>query len=87
MSPASSCPHTFDVVYVDRYSGRPLQQTAPHTTTGDAILAWTRPIHVGGFGGGASTKLLWFTFGLMPALLFLTGITSWLQNRSDRLRT
>ena len=85
--PTPADAHTFDVVYVDRYSGRPLQQSASHTTTGDAILAWTRPIHVGGFGGGASTKLLWFTFGLMPALLFLTGVTSWLQNRSDRLRT
>jgi uncharacterized iron-regulated membrane protein len=34
------------------------------------------PAHVGSFGG-LPIRIIWFGFGLMPAVLFITGCVVW----------
>ena len=64
-------------VYLDQYTGEVL--TPPRSarpTTGDAIMAWVGPLHVGNFGG-IGVKIAWLVLGLAPALLFVTGFIMW----------
>ena len=63
-------------VYLDQYSGNLLTTTPTTQTAGDRVMAWTIPLHVGGFGGNA-VRWLWFALGLAPPLLFVTGMTMW----------
>ena len=64
-------------IALDPRSGDLLADTrAGPRSTGDAILAWMVPLHVGMFGG-TTVKLLWVAFGLAPPLLFMTGLILW----------
>jgi len=75
--PTPSGTRTLDLVYVDRYTGRPLaQHSGAKSSFGDAIVAWLRPLHVGDFGG-FPVKVAWLLLGFMPALLFATGASAW----------
>jgi uncharacterized iron-regulated membrane protein len=60
-------PSSASVLMVDRLSARPLTAR---------FLAAMSPIHYGEFGG-ISIKALWATLGLLPALLFITGLVVW----------
>lgn len=73
-----------DAVYLDRLSGARLRTGVTSPTPGDTIVRWIAPVHVGSFGG-LSIRVLWFVFGLMPALLFVTGVLVW-WNRTLRGR-
>jgi uncharacterized iron-regulated membrane protein len=64
-----------DPVYLDRYTGEPL----PHgesRTIGDVLVGSIAALHVGGFGG-TPIRAIWFVFGLMPVVLFSTGLIIW----------
>ena len=64
-------------VYLDQHTGAVL--TAPPRaarTTGDIVMAWVAPLHVGNFGGNA-VRVAWLILGLSPALLFVTGFIMW----------
>ena len=75
-------------VYLDQYSGNVLAAAQPKRTIGDLVMAWTVPLHVGGFGG-APLRWVWFALGLAPPLLFVTGLTMWWTRvvRSRRTRS
>jgi uncharacterized iron-regulated membrane protein len=64
-------------IYLDQFSGAVLQE-APRTsrTTGDVIMAWVAPLHVGSFGGNV-VRVAWLIIGLSPPLLFATGFLMW----------
>lgn len=63
-------------IYLDRYTGDRLAATAAPRTWGDAFMARMTPWHVGGVGGRAG-RVMWFLFGLAPAVLFVTGMLMW----------
>ena len=63
-------------VYLDRLSGARLRTDLTSPTIGDTIVRWMAPAHVGSFGG-LPIRIVWFAFGLMPALLFATGFAVW----------
>lgn len=63
-------------VYLDQYSGDVLAAPQSSRTIGDIIMAWVTPLHVGGLRGGA-WRWVWFALGLVPPLLFLTGVMMW----------
>lgn len=63
-------------VYLDRFTGEPLDAAQGRTTIGDRIVRSMAPIHVGSFGGPI-VRGVWFVGGLAPAVLFLTGIFMW----------
>ncbi|MGH9784071.1 MAG: PepSY domain-containing protein, partial [Terriglobia bacterium] len=49
---------------------------------GDTALFWLTRLHFGRWGG-IPTKVLWTIFGLVPAVLFITGAYMW-WNRAVR---
>ena len=68
-------------VYFDQYTGELLEvRDSDMRTTGDSIMAWLGPLHVGSFGGMA-IKIIWAAAGLAFPLLFVTGCVVW-WNRS-----
>lgn len=72
-TPAGS---TLTPVYLDQFTGRPIEDVRAPPTAGDRIMAWVVPLHVGDFSSRV-LKFAWFIMGLMPALLFATGLTMW----------
>lgn len=63
-------------IYLDQYTGEQLAATAGARTWGDAVMSSMSPLHVGGVGGQAG-RVIWFTLGLSPAVLFVTGLIVW----------
>lgn len=74
---------TLDAVYLDRHTGEPLTAQAAGATAGDVIIRWIAPLHVGAFGG-APVRAVWFIGGLMPPVLFATGVVVWWSRRRVR---
>jgi uncharacterized iron-regulated membrane protein len=76
-------PYSF--VYVDQYSGEIL---AIHDTRAlsmsNTIINWLRPLHEGSVGG-LPTRLLAVVLGVVPAVLFVTGILYWRRRTDARL--
>jgi uncharacterized iron-regulated membrane protein len=60
-------PATDSVVTVDRIADRPI---------GARFLAALSPLHYAEFGG-VTVKIAWALFGLVPLLLFVTGLVAW----------
>ena len=65
-----------DSVYLDQYSGARLATGVTPRTIGDALVRSIAPAHVGSFGG-LPIRIIWFVFGLTPAVLFITGFVVW----------
>ena len=64
-------------VYLDRFTLERLPETPPgRRTTGDVIMAWLTPLHVGNFGG-EPVRVVWLVIGFAPPLLFVTGFVMW----------
>jgi uncharacterized iron-regulated membrane protein len=63
-------------VYLDQYTGERLAVPSATPTWGDAVMSRVVPWHVGGVGGRAG-RVIWFVLGLMPAVLFTTGLLAW----------
>lgn len=66
------------MVYLDQYTGNVVYDYNPHTAPIGRQLTrnWFVPIHFGEVGGWI-TRVLWFVLGLLPALLWVTGIIMW----------
>ena len=45
-------------------------------STGDKIIRWLYYLHFGNFSGWG-VKTLWLILGLIPPLLFVTGVLMW----------
>ncbi|MER2997638.1 PepSY-associated TM helix domain-containing protein [Pontibacter populi] len=71
-------------VYIDQYTGKILFAYEPHTAPAGHQLTrnWFVPIHFGEIGGWF-TRILWFFTGLMPALLWVSGVIIW-RNRTSK---
>lgn len=76
-SPRSPTPAGSELtsIYLDQYMGDRLA-TSGARPWGDAMMATMLPLHVGGVGGQAG-RVIWFTLGLSPAVLFVTGLIVW----------
>ena len=72
------------VIFVDPRAGAVLRRIDRTTqTSGDAFLAYQRPLHEGdalGFAG----RVVIFGVGLLPALFVVTGTMMWLRSRGKR---
>lgn len=67
-------PNTGTALRVDRLRDMPL---------GARIVAAFVPLHFGSFGGTAS-RMLWAVLGLVPTILFTTGLAMWWRRRLRR---
>jgi uncharacterized iron-regulated membrane protein len=64
-------------VYLDQYTGALLEESSPAARrTGDVVMDWVAPLHVGSFGG-TPIRIAWLILGLTPPLLFVTGFIMW----------
>jgi uncharacterized iron-regulated membrane protein len=71
-------------VFVDQYSGQVLAlQDARRGNGAMTVSKWVRVLHDGSVGGMA-TRILAVILGLVPALLFLTGILHWQRRMRAR---
>jgi uncharacterized iron-regulated membrane protein len=73
--------HPVTMVWIDRWSGQIREVRNPKQfTAGQAFITRMWPLHTGE-AFGAFGRLLWFFTGLVPLLLFLTGLAQWLIKR------
>ena len=74
-------------VFVDQYSGRVLAiHDIRRGNAGTTVSAWVRTLHDGSVGG-TPARILAALLGLVPAVLFTTGLLHWLRRRrAPRLR-
>jgi uncharacterized iron-regulated membrane protein len=64
-------------VYLDQYTGAVLPTPAAAAkTSGDVVMEWVSPLHVGNFGG-TPIRIAWLVLGLSPPALFVTGFIMW----------
>lgn len=71
-------------VWLDPYDGRVLAvRDERRDHAGDTMLAWLHPLH-GGEAFGLAGRWLVFVSGLVPALLFVTGLWRWLVRRRSQ---
>jgi uncharacterized iron-regulated membrane protein len=68
-----SIPQSFNAV-VDFVE--PVQESGKTTRFGDQVLFWLSRLHFGRFAG-LPVEIVWTIFGLMPAVLFVTGTLMW----------
>ncbi|SEJ86217.1 Uncharacterized iron-regulated membrane protein [Sphingomonas sp. OV641] len=73
-------------VYLDQVTGRVLGvHDARRGGVGAQVNLWVRALHDGTVGGMA-TRVLALLMGLMPAVLFVTGLMHWLRRRRQARR-
>jgi len=71
----------YSYVFVDQYSGEVLAvHDARAGTAGNAVSNWIRPLHDASVGGLA-TRILGVVVGLLPIILFITGLLRWRLRR------
>lgn len=81
--PSRRFPHSF--VWVDGGSGKAIAvQDARHARGGTTVNNWIHPLHDGSAGGLAG-RLLVALCGLLPLVLFVTGLLRWRSRRRPRL--
>jgi uncharacterized iron-regulated membrane protein len=69
------------LVAVDQYAGTVVRIQNPHDfTAGERFLEWQYPLHTGEAFGDAGRAIICFV-GLIPTLLYSTGVTRWLRKR------
>jgi uncharacterized iron-regulated membrane protein len=68
-------------VWLDKYDGRIIVKSDPsQNSAGQDFLDSALPLHNGEAGGGVG-RMLVFVAGLVPLLLFVTGLLQWLRRR------
>lgn len=78
-------PNSF--VFVDQHSGKVLAvEDVRRGNRATAVSKWIRVLHDGSVGG-AATRLLAVLLGLVPPLLFVTGILHWTRRSAARRRS
>lgn len=75
-------------VYIDQYSGKILYAYEPHKAPAGKQLTrnWFVPIHFGEIGG-LFTRVLWFLAGLMPFVLWVSGIIIWRNRKKGKKKS
>ncbi|SEJ02508.1 Uncharacterized iron-regulated membrane protein [Sphingobium sp. AP50] len=77
--PSRRFPHSY--IYIDAYSGAVLGLLdARRGSASTMINNWLHPLHDASVGGLA-TRILAFFVGLVPAVLFITGLLRWRKRR------
>ncbi|RYZ82436.1 MAG: PepSY domain-containing protein, partial [Proteobacteria bacterium] len=72
--------------FIDPYSGRVLKiSDSRDAPSGARIMELNFPLHAG-MWGGIATKILYSLCGLMPLILFVTGVWKWNSKRVGRAR-
>lgn len=72
-------------VWIDQYSGAVLAVRDPRANSGgDTLLDWLHPLH-SGEAFGMTGRLLILVSGVLPVLLFVTGLMRW-QHKRGRWR-
>lgn len=80
--PSARFPQSY--VWLDQYDGRVLAtRDARKNSISDSILAWLHPLHNGEAFGSAG-RWLAFAAGLLPAVLFVTGLIRWRQKENAK---
>jgi uncharacterized iron-regulated membrane protein len=80
--PSRRFPHSY--IYIDQYSGRVIATLdARQGGTVTTINNWLHPLHDASVGGLA-TRILAVFVGLVPAVLFLTGLLRWRRRRAHQ---
>lgn len=83
--PGERFPKTF--VWIDQYSGKILAIRNPRLEqAGDTFLNWMHPLHSGEIAGLTGRICVFFS-GLLPLILFYTGLIRWLQKRTAKQKT
>lgn len=71
-------------LWIDQYSGTIIHaRERDSRTSGDIFIEWLYPLHTGeafGFVG----QLIILSSGLVPLMLYVTGVIRWLQKRKAR---
>ncbi len=80
--PSARFPHSF--VWVNPYSGEVLaSHRADAAPTGTVIMNWLHPLHDGS-AGGLFGRILVAVSGLVPLILFVTGLMRWRRRTARR---
>ncbi len=75
--------HPSTLVWVDRWSGQIREVRNPNRfASGEAFITRIWPWHTGEAFGGIG-RFLWFCTGLMPFVLYVTGLLHWLHRRGS----
>ncbi len=73
--------HPITTVWVDRWSGQIRDVRNPSKfTAAQTFTVWLWPLHTGEAFGELG-RLIWFLVGLMPLILYISGIYYWLQRK------
>jgi uncharacterized iron-regulated membrane protein len=73
-------------VGIEQYTGQVLHVQDPSRFSGsETVLEWLFPIHSGEAFGGLGHAIV-MLIGFTPLVLYLTGLTRWLQKRRVRQR-
>ncbi|MCX7092388.1 MAG: PepSY-associated TM helix domain-containing protein [Methylobacter sp.] len=71
-------------LWIDQYSGEILHaRERGSRTAGDIFVQWLYPLHTGEAFGFIGQLIILFA-GLMPLILYVTGVIRWLQKRKAR---
>jgi uncharacterized iron-regulated membrane protein len=73
--------HPFTTVWVDRWSGQIRNVNNPtQFSAGQTFTTWQWPLHTGEAFGDTG-RFIWFVMGLMPLILWLSGVLHWLYRK------
>ena len=73
--------HPYRQLWIDQYSGKIVhEQHADTRTAGDVFDEWLYPLHTGE-AFGLTGQLIILMLGLIPLVLYVTGVIRWLQKR------
>lgn len=73
--------HPFTSVWIDRWSGQIRDVRNPNQfSAGQTFTTWLWPLHTGEAFGNTG-RFLWFLAGLMPTILYVSGLLHWLYRR------
>lgn len=76
--------HPYRQLWIDQYSGNIVHsQDASSRTAGDVFDEWLYPLHTGE-AFGLTGQLIILLLGLIPLVLYVTGVMRWLQKRTAR---
>jgi uncharacterized iron-regulated membrane protein len=77
---------SFRRLWLDQYSGAIIhERTAGSRSAGDILVEWLYPLH-SGEAFGIAGQLIVFCSGLIPLVLYTTGVIRWRQKKRAKIR-
>jgi uncharacterized iron-regulated membrane protein len=81
--PSKRFPKT--IVWIDQYTGKIVAiRNAKNDSAGETFIKWLHPLHNGEIAG-LPGRIIIFASGIIPLILYVTGVIRWLQKRKARL--